>query len=217
MNAEHPKNSLDLLRLGAAIMVLYSHQYALLGLAEPAFLGLNSFGGVGVALFFFLSGFLVSASWERDPDIVRFFTRRSLRIFPGLWFVFVLSFFLLGPLLTTLPLDDYFSSTTTWRYLGTAALVSSNVLPGVFADNPMPLVINGSLWSLPVEFLCYGTVAALGLMPRVITMNRDVSLGVALVGVMVAATYGPPIIGVSLWPHLEMVAMFWWGCSTVIV
>ena len=60
------KNSLDLLRLVAAAMVLYSHQYALLGLAEPAFISWDTIGRAGVTIFFFLSGYLVWSSWDRD-------------------------------------------------------------------------------------------------------------------------------------------------------
>ena len=62
MSLVQSANSLDLLRLVAAWLVLYSHQYALMGLPEPLFLGLNTFGGAGVAIFFFLSGSLVWGS-----------------------------------------------------------------------------------------------------------------------------------------------------------
>jgi peptidoglycan/LPS O-acetylase OafA/YrhL len=205
------KNSLDLLRLVAAAMVLYSHQYALLGLPEPSFMGWNSFGGAGVTIFFFLSGFLVSTSWDRDPHVKRFFVRRSLRIFPGLWLVVFLTVFLLGPLLTVLSPGDYFTSRTTLRYLGTAALVSTNVLPGLFAHNPVPFVVNGSLWTLPVEFLCYCTVALIGLIQLAIRGRQGLVLGVSLLGVVMVATYGPRLIGDNFTPHLEMVADFWWG------
>lgn len=205
------KNSFDLLRLAAALMVLYSHQYALLGLPEPSFMGWNSLGGAGVTIFFFLSGFLVSTSWERDPDLKRFFVRRSLRIFPGLWVVFFLSVFLVGPLFTVLAPGDYFTSRTTLRYLGTAALLSTNTLPGLFPDNPMPFVVNGSLWTLPVEFLCYCTVAVAGLIMVAFKDKQGLLLGVSLLGVVLVATYGPLVIGDFFTPHLEMVADFWWG------
>ena len=205
------KNSLDLLRLVAATMVLFSHQYALLGLPEPSFMGWNSFGGAGVTIFFFLSGFLVSNSWDRDPSVKRFFVRRSLRIFPGLWLVVFLTVFLLGPLLTELSPGDYFTSRTTLRYLGTAALVSTNLLPGLFAHNPVPFVVNGSLWTLPVEFLCYCTVALAGLILLAIRIRQGLLLGVSLLGAVTVATYGPRLIGDHFTPHLEMVADFWWG------
>lgn len=202
------KNSLDLLRLVAAAFVLYSHQYALLGLAEPSFFGWNSFGGAGVTIFFFLSGMLVWSSWDRDSNIRRFFQRRSLRIFPALWVVVFLSIFLLGPILTVFPWHVFFSTSDTWRYLTTALLLPRNVLPGVFDTNPYPHVINGSLWTLPVEFLCYVTVAAVGIVGR---GGKVFVLGLTVLVAVLLATYMPLLTGVRFAPHFEMVAMFWWG------
>lgn len=202
------KNSLDLLRLVAAILVLYSHQYALSGLPEPSFFGWNSFGGAGVTIFFFLSGMLVWTSWERDPNWRRFFVRRSLRIFPALWIVVLVSIFLLGPLFSILSLGAYFADPQTWRYLSTALLVTRNVLPGVFAENPLPHVVNGSLWTLPVEFLCYISVAVLG---SVKLISKSVLIGTNLVLVTLLATYASLVTGVRFSPHFEMLAVFWFG------
>ena len=36
-----------------------------------------------------------------------------------------------------------------------AVLVLVHPLPGVFASNPYPDVVNGALWTLPVEYACY--------------------------------------------------------------
>jgi peptidoglycan/LPS O-acetylase OafA/YrhL len=204
-------NSLDSLRLLAALMVLYSHQYVLLGLAEPWFLGLKTFGTAGVSIFFFLSGFLVWTSWARDPNVRRFFLRRSLRIFPALWVVTLASVFLLGPAASALPVGDYFASPSTWRYLQTLVLVSPNTLPGIFLGNPMPSVVNGSLWTLPVEFLCYVSVALVGICMAIVKAPRAMTIVGALLGVVLLASFGGRIIGHRFAPHLEMVALFWWG------
>jgi peptidoglycan/LPS O-acetylase OafA/YrhL len=67
--------------------------------------------------------------------------------------------FILGPLLTTLPLHDYFRSTLPYR----AAFGLSDHLPGVFTNNPFSSGINGSLWTLRYEGLCYFIVLILGL------------------------------------------------------
>lgn len=202
------KNSLDLLRLVAATLVLYSHQYVLLGFPEPSFLGMTTFGGAGVSIFFFLSGFLVWSSWVRDSDIKRFFIRRSLRIFPGLWLVVFITVFFFGPALSNFSLTDYFTSTETWRYLSTAVLLVRKGLPGVLNGNPFPQAINGSLWTLPIEFLCYLTVAVVG---SVQLAQKNWLLGGCLCLVALGATLGPAMVGERFIPHFEMVAFFWWG------
>lgn len=202
------KNSLDLLRLLAATLVLYSHQHALTGLAEPSFFGWNTFGGAGVTIFFFLSGMLVWSSWERDPDVKRFFVRRSLRIFPALWVVVLATVFLLGPVFSDLAVVDYFASTQTWLYLSTALLVVRNFLPGVFAYNPYLMAVNGSLWTLPVEFLCYVSVALLGIAKF---GPKSLVIVVSLLLFVLLASFAPILSGVRFAPHFEMVAVFWWG------
>lgn len=202
------KNSLDLLRLIAAIFVLFSHQYALMGISEPSFFGLTTFGGAGVTIFFFLSGMLVWSSWERDSDLKRFFMRRSLRIFPALWVVVLGAIFLLGPVFSTLRLTDYFAASETWRYLSTALLLPRHVLPGVFVDNPFPLAVNGSLWTLPVEFLCYITVAVLG---SVKVASKSLLIAANLLFAVLLASFAPLITGLRFSPHFEMISVFWFG------
>lgn len=187
---------------------LYSHQYALGGLPESSFFWWNSFGRAGVTIFFFLSGMLVWSSWERDSNWRRFLVRRSLRIFPALGVVVLVSIFLLGPLFSVLSLRTYLGDLETWRYLSTALLVTRNFLPGVFVDNPLPYIVNGSLWTLPVEFVCYISVAVLGsvkLIPRVPL------IGLNLVFVSLLATYAYLVAGVRFSPHFEMLAVFWFG------
>lgn len=206
--AESEKNSLDALRLVAASLVLYSHQHVLWGSSDPSFLGLSSFGGAGVSIFFFLSGSLVWSSWRRDPHPGRFFRRRSLRIFPALWVLVLLSVFCLGPALTRLPLQEYFGSMLTWRYLTTAMLLVRYELPGVFVDNIYPVVVNGSLWTLPVEFLCYTLVAGLGWMFRA-SAPRAVVAGMALA--LLGSVGGSIQFGPRFVMHFEMAAFFWWG------
>lgn len=202
------RNSLDLLRLLAAALVLYGHQYVLMGLVEPTFFGWTTFGGAGVTIFFFLSGMLVWSSWERDSDLKRFFIRRSLRIFPALWVVVFCAVFLLGPAFSVLRVSDYFAASETWRYLSTALLLPRFNLPGVFSENPFPMAINGSLWTLPVEFLCYITVAVIGSVKRA---SKSLLIAVSLLLSVLLASFAPLITGVRFSPHFEMIAMFWFG------
>ena len=207
----HSRNSLDLLRLVAAALVLYSHQHVLLGLDEPTFFGWTTVGGLGVSVFFFLSGFLVWSSWVRDPDLYRFFLRRALRIFPGLWLLVVLTIFVLGPLLSDVSLSAYFGDTQTWRYLSNAWLLTRYTLTGVFTDNPYPAIVNGSLWTLPIEFFCYATLAVVGIWLRRFARWSVLWMLLAMSVAVAAAWLGPLQWGVRLTTHFEMVACFWWG------
>lgn len=159
-------NLFDLLRFGAATLVIFSHSYALLGLPKDplASAGGMPLGTLGVAMFFALSGFLVSRSWLLNPSTAVFLASRFLRIFPGLLFSTLLTAFAIGPLVTTEPLNKYFASAQTIDYLNNVLLFPIRYnLPGVFASNPMSGAVNGSLWSLPVEVLMYATVLILGL------------------------------------------------------
>lgn len=159
------KNNLDLVRLFAAGLVIYSHSYVLLGLPDTPMLWQTP-GAIGVYVFFAISGYLIARSWDADPHFGRFLTRRALRIFPALIVCVLLTAFVLGPLLTTLTLAEYLSNGQTWTYLQNAALHITYHLPGVFASNPFPHAINGSLWSLPVEFSLYLLVAVFGIFRR---------------------------------------------------
>lgn len=170
MNLDRTDNRFDILRLLAAWLVLFSHCYALGGRAQFEPLvgtqGIENWGNVGVAIFFVLSGYLVSISLERSPNVFEFARRRALRIYPALLTICLLAVLLLGPLMTTFPLGDYWKSGMTWHYLKNASALSIRYpLPGVFADNPVPHAINGSLWSLPYELNCYIVLALVSLMP----------------------------------------------------
>ena len=160
-------NNFTLIRIVLAWSVLYGHSFAVqpfLGIQDPLkaiFQGSTWIGAIAVNGFFAISGFLVAASLIKR-GIVDYFISRILRIFPALIVCVSVSVFILGPLLTTLSMNDYFSHPKTWNYLGNALgiLKMEWVLPGVFTENARPS-INGSLWSLTVETRCYLLLGAL--------------------------------------------------------
>ena len=159
----HPTNNFDFIRIVAASMVLFSHHFALTGRAEPSFFGLYSLGGLAVAIFFVISGYLVTISWSRDPHLLRFAYRRALRIWPALTCVVILTAFVLGSFVSTLPAKIYLLHGATWDYLRTLGMQIHYVLPGVFERNPYALGVNGSLWTIPFEVRCYIVLALAGL------------------------------------------------------
>lgn len=167
------ENNFTLLRLLAAMAVLFGHSWPLsLGLTggeDPIsnflirFLG-ASLPSLAVNLFFVVSGFLVAASYIQRRNLFAFIEARVIRIYPGL-IVAVFFCVFVGSLVTTESILNYFSSPTTWSYLKHNVLLVTNIqfdLPGVFVSNPYPVSVNGSLWTLPIEVWMYFWVAVLG-------------------------------------------------------
>jgi peptidoglycan/LPS O-acetylase OafA/YrhL len=165
------RNNFDLLRLIAALSVIFSHAF-LLGEGrqdtEPLMRlthGQTIFGVVGVFVFFVISGFLVTMSFEQTGSLPRYAAKRALRIYPGLIACLLVTALLLGPAISALPVRAYFSDPGTWHYVAENALLNAdeNSLPGVrFSGFDARSVVDGPLWTLPCEVLMYGIVAALG-------------------------------------------------------
>ncbi|MGF6989412.1 peptidoglycan/LPS O-acetylase OafA/YrhL [Lachnospiraceae bacterium PF1-21] len=151
-------NNFGLIRLAAAFMVMSGHMGILLESSVPTFFN-QSIHSWGIKFFFLIGGYLITKSWMRDPSFSRFTIKRVVRIFPPLIFFVLFITFIGGPLLSTHSLGEYFSSPQTYRYLLTSFLNIQYFLPGVFFNNYYPHAINGSLWSLPVEFCMYFIIA----------------------------------------------------------
>ncbi len=162
MSAAPHKNNFDAVRLFAALSVLVSHQFALSGLPEPGIPQVHSLGGLGVLIFFSVSGYLVAQSWTADPNVLRFAVRRLLRIWPGLAVVILLALLVWGPLLTFLPTKEYFRHMWTRDYLNNLRFVLRDILPVRLEGNALPLAVNGSLWTIPLELKCYVALGLLG-------------------------------------------------------
>lgn len=162
-------NNFDALRLAAAFAVIVSHSFEIVGgppESEPLRIltnGDSSLGRVAVMTFFVLSGFLLTRSYLSGPSLAAFAWKRALRIGPALAAVVLLSVFVIGLVATNLSPSDYFQSQETWRYLANLVFYTGFAsLPGVFADAPIAGVVNGPLWTLKIEVLCYATLAAAG-------------------------------------------------------
>ncbi|MHB1057037.1 MAG: acyltransferase family protein [Rhodanobacter sp.] len=181
-------NNFDGLRLVASLMVLASHQFVLLGMHESTLAEGMTLGSIAVAMFFTMSGYLVTESWYHDPHVMRFAMRRFLRIWPAL-IVATLAIVLAGSLLTVFPLHEYFGRETRRFITFNAQLRPIYALPGVFGTTPANVflsAVNGSWWTIPLEAKCYAYVAvlgAIGLRRRVLAL-----LALAIVAVMYVKT-----------------------------
>lgn len=79
------RDCLNLIRLVAAIQVMYQHTLAHLYINDIPVLGgfINFFHGVPI--FFTMSGFLIWGSIERSHSFGEYLKKRFWRIYPELW------------------------------------------------------------------------------------------------------------------------------------
>lgn len=157
-------NNFDAIRLAMAVLVVWSHSFALWYHSEATewlsevMAGTYNAGNIGVLAFFAISGFLITASWQRSRTWKSYLKRRVARIYPG---------YLVAVTLCSLVVVPVFSSRTFGDLRGPeiAGLFSNLLLKNyiitsdAFGGGP----VNGSLWSIPYEFWCYLGVMALGL------------------------------------------------------
>jgi peptidoglycan/LPS O-acetylase OafA/YrhL len=179
------------LRLIAALMVVFGHSYTVLG---PEVAGREPLHqlfprmwthGTGVSIFFTVSGFLITLSWLRKPDLLRFVRARFLRIWPALAVCIAITAFVIGPSVTTWPLRSYFLAGDAFSsgvsyFLHNAVLHITPFLPGVFLHLPTARYVNGSLWTLPYEATLYLCVAGVGML-RLYRFPWLTSIGIAAI------------------------------------
>jgi peptidoglycan/LPS O-acetylase OafA/YrhL len=159
-------NNFDILRLIAALAVIIGHAYSIA--PQPplqdkvlSILHFDYSGSLAVKFFFFLSGLLVTNSIILKPNTFQFLAKRVFRIFPGLLVCLLIAVLIVGPIFTQVSLAEYFSSAETWTYVTKNFFLTDLQwkLTGVFSDSKYGL--NGSLWTLPYEVLCYIYLAIL--------------------------------------------------------
>lgn len=190
-------NNFDFLRFLAATMVVFSHSFALTGhkFSEPltSLTGNMNFGGLGVFIFFIISGYLITKSWITRPVTTRYFWNRLLRIVPGLALVVLFCIFVIGPINTSDSIVDYFLDSATWLYLSIIAifplLAVDYHLPGVFLSNTYPISVNSPLWTIPYEFIMYIGVFLLGIIGLLKNRKLILLFSLSILGVWIGLRY----------------------------
>lgn len=143
------RNNFHLIRLFAAVnvMVLHSwHHFRVEMLPLSALMEAVP----GVPIFFVISGFLVTRSWERSRKLKVYAARRALRIFPGLWACLAVSLLLMT-------IAGYRIDAPAWQiaaWIFAQLTIGQNVTPGFFSAWPTG-ALNGALWTIPVELQFY--------------------------------------------------------------
>ncbi len=150
-------NNMNVVRYYLSFCVLISHAAILSGIHYPSFQSIN----VVVGCFFTLSGFLMFPSFQRHSHLKGYLTRRARKILPSYIFIVVVAAFGLV-FVSSLSAVDYFCSPGLYKYLA-ANLTFLNFLhpdlPGVFdGADFVTNAVNGSLWTMKGEWVCYLTV-----------------------------------------------------------
>lgn len=170
---ESNANNFDLIRLVAATQVAIHHSstHLQVNLHESWLFKLTALFP-GVPIFFFVSGFLISKSFERNPELVDYVTNRVLRIFPALIVCFALS-------VSSVYASGYFETVE----VSPAQLIRWFAAQVTFLQffNPEFMrgygvgVLNGSLWTIPVELQFYIIVPLLYLLAKRLTRTAELS------------------------------------------
>lgn len=173
-------NAMGFLRWMLALMVILSHAGPVAGFFGGKDLGTQwsteqSFGGVALCGFFFISGYLITGSKRRVSSIWRFFWHRFLRIFPGWFAVLLVTAFVCAPLAWFHihgNWDGYWnaSSESPWTYFSSNFTLVLRQLNIANMGHDLQLYTqhgildwNGSAWTLSFEFVAYIMVGVLGL------------------------------------------------------
>ncbi len=194
---ERGQNNFDFLRFFAAILVFFEHSSALF---EDKTVDFDIFritfqfssASIGVAIFFILSGFLISQSFFNSKSVFDFFIKRILRIFPALLVVIILSVILLGVFFSNLPFLEFISHKSTLLYLQNCFIFQSHYyLPGVFENNIHSSSVNGSIWTIPYEFASYISLYFLLRIPKI---NNKYTLIIIFVSLFISYIFFKPEI-----------------------
>jgi peptidoglycan/LPS O-acetylase OafA/YrhL len=164
MKSAERQNNFNLLRFTLALLVLFGHSPELIdGDRSREWLtqtfGSISFGELAVDGFFLLSGYLIAQSWHSQPKAWPFLKKRLLRIYPGFIVASLICALLVGPLAANSSI--YFASFELLTFLTGLAFLSVPIVPEVFSGTPYPL-LNGAMWTISKEFVCYLFVLAAG-------------------------------------------------------
>ena len=156
-------NNFLLIRIIAALMVVAGHSLGLSIEGTPENLEKITFAdirphGLGVLVFFCISGFLVTASICKRNNLLDYSISRLCRILPALWVCIVITTLFAGVFLSSRPFWEYLQHPEVLNYVWKNALLIS-------AQFSLPYVdlgkhgINGSLWTIPIEAIFYLYIA----------------------------------------------------------
>lgn len=146
-------NNFDVIRLFAALQVAVLHSLSYFGLNETLGVVVRLLELLpGVPIFFFVSGFLISKSYESNPQLSEYAQNRLLRIYPALFACTFLAIF-------SVYVTGYFAEkqvgvVQALPWVVSQLTVAQFYTPGFMRDFGVG-TLNGSLWTITVELQFY--------------------------------------------------------------
>jgi peptidoglycan/LPS O-acetylase OafA/YrhL len=152
-DARNADSNFTPLRVMLALLVLLGHFLVLGGITARPFPFMYS--EAAVDCFFVASGFLISASFDRDSNLLRFYIRRIFRIYP-LYGAVILAQAAILVLLE--PAGAHVPAASLLRYIlanaAFANFLQRNLGDGLLSTLPVA-TLNPSLWTLKIELGFY--------------------------------------------------------------
>lgn len=183
------ENNFNLIRLVAAVQVAHYHLVSIYGLhtisLHESLVKLWGFFP-GVPIFFFISGFLISRSWESSVTWKSYFIKRLARIEPALIVSVIFA-------LSLVFASGYFHR--EHASLGDIALLFFSKITLFQFYNPEYLraygdgVLNGSLWTIVVEIQFYLVLPLIYVILRAKSISNRALIALILVFVGANAIY----------------------------
>lgn len=143
-------NNFTIVHILGALLVIIGHQFVLMGVSVPPLLNWLPHD-IGVKVLFLVSGYLISMSYLRKRSRVEYLVKRVSRLYPAL----------IAYLMVAVVVFYFFTTEPTVYWASAKQYVLNNLamrpvfaMEGVLTTNISP-AINGSLWTLPVELICY--------------------------------------------------------------
>lgn len=169
---ESRDNSIGFLRLVLASMVIFDHAYELGGAPASNALrwAIEPICELAVPGFFVLSGLLITRSFIASKSIRNYFKKRALRILPGYYACLLVMVLIFGPLIAVAEsgsLSGYFNLAKDgplFYLVNNVALLQRQAsFNELLSTVPYPNAMNGSLWTLFNEAVCYIMIALIGI------------------------------------------------------
>ena len=157
-------NLFTIMSIIMSIMIIVFHCYALFyNNGKTDFLSnlleYENTGSIVVAMFFIISGFMIPTSLKNSKNLGNYLWKRVKKIIPPLFLCLVVSSMVIAPLVLKVNYFSYlFHPGNYFHYIFDNLLFVKNTNYGIsnaFINNPYPIAINGSIWTLKHQFFMY--------------------------------------------------------------